>query len=339
MKTLFVTDPLDGLLRRHRRDGRPDGRLPDRGRRGLGLRARGPRRRRRATDRAGPADRAAAAARAAPTTGGASSRAGTTSAERATLDVARPASWSGCGSTRRSTRATCTRRTCSTWRPRPGSAWSTDPAGVRALHEKLARPGAPRPVPGHAGHQPAAEVEAFVASVRHRGREAGRRLRRHRRVAARARPLLPGTRGVRDGRRAARDRAGVPALGGRRQQAALPASTARSSARCCGDRPTTTSGSARRVAAAPIDAADRRIADGARHRGWSSHGIAIAGARRHRRPADRGQRDLPRRHAQDRRPARHRPQRRDRAPSARHPDASTERNSCHDHHPRSSASP
>ena len=74
------------------------------------------------------------------------------------------------------------------------------------------------------------------------------------------------------------------------------------------------------VAAPTIDAADRRIAERPRpaarrprHRGRRR--------RRHRRPADRGQRDLPRRHAQDRRPARHRPQRRDRAPPAR-PDSS-----------------
>ena len=71
------------------------------------------------------------------------------------------------------------------------------------------------------------------------------------------------------------------------------------------------------VAEASIDAADRRIAealtprlDGARHRDRR--------ARRHRRPADRGQRHLPRRDAQGRRAARHRPQRRDRAPCAQH---------------------
>ena len=55
--------------------------------------------------------------------------------------------------------------------------------------------------------------------------------------------------------------------------------------------------------------------------------------RRHRRPPDRGQRHLPRRHAQDRRPARHRPQRRDHAPPAHTTPPPPKKGSSHEHAP------
>ena len=62
----------------------------------------------------------------------------------------------------------------------------------------------------------------------------------------------------------------------RRQQAAVPASTARSSARCCGARRDDDFRIGPPVAAAPIDAADRRIA-AALAPLLVAHGIAIAG--------------------------------------------------------------
>ena len=121
----------------------------------------------------------------------------------------------------------------------------------------------------------------------------------------------------------ARDRAGVPARGGRRQQAAVPG---RRRDRRRGAR----AGPADedfRIGPPVAAAADRR-------RRPPDRGGARAAAgrprhrdgrpRRDRRPADRGQRDLPRRHAQDRRAARHRPQRRDRAPPAHDPHCTRE---------------
>ena len=58
---LFVTDPLAGLQRRHRRQHRADGGHPGPRRRRLGLRAGGPRRRRRPGDGPRPPDPAGAA--------------------------------------------------------------------------------------------------------------------------------------------------------------------------------------------------------------------------------------------------------------------------------------
>ena len=137
MRTLFVTDPAGRAARRHRRVGRPDGRLPGRGRRGLGLRAGRPRRLRRAAAGPGSADLAApAAARRRPPVAS-SSRAGTTRSSHATLDVA----------------ATCelvwlridppvdARYLHTTYlldlAAAAGVRVVNHPAGVRALHEKL----------------------------------------------------------------------------------------------------------------------------------------------------------------------------------------------------------
>ena len=129
MKTLFVTDPLAGLSRRHRRVGRPDGRLPGRGRRGLGLRAAPTSASAAGGWSPGPAGSRCGRGTAAPTTAGSSSRAGTTRSSTQRSTWPRPASWSGCGSTHPWTRDTCTPPTSSTWRPRPASASSTTRPG------------------------------------------------------------------------------------------------------------------------------------------------------------------------------------------------------------------
>ena len=77
-----------------------------------------------------------------------------------------------------------------------------DPAGVRALHEKLVALRCPELCPATVVTAAPAEVEAFVGGVRHRRGQAGRRVRRHRRLAASSRgPALPRARRV--GHRAA----------------------------------------------------------------------------------------------------------------------------------------
>ena len=66
------------------------------------------------------------------------------------------------------------------------------PAGVRALHEKLLALLLPELCPATVVTSTAAEVEAFVGGVRHGGGEAGRRVRRHRRLAAWSRAAAAG---------------------------------------------------------------------------------------------------------------------------------------------------
>ena len=292
---------------------------PGPGRRGLGLRARGPRRRRRSAGRPGPPDPAAAAApRRRPPL--ARRRPWYDEVERRDARRGRRgATWCCCGSTRRSTRATCTRRTCSTSPRPPACGWSTARRGPGAAREAR-RAAVPRPVPRRpwsprtAGRASRTSSRAYgTAVVKPVDGFAGidvwlRRAtteRRGRSVESATARRYP-----------ARDRAGVPADGRRRQQAAVPARRR--------DR--------RRRPPAAVDDDFRIGPPVARPRSTPRDRAIVAALapllrrarhrarrpRRHRRPADRGQRHLPRRHAQDRRPARHRPQRRDRAPPARH---------------------
>ena len=137
MSALFVVDPLDGL------DAGIDSNVglmaadERRGRAGVGVRARGPRPGRRTAGRPRAADRAASADRRAATTAGWSSRRGSTRSSSACSTWPTRWRWCCCGSTRRWTRATCARRTCSTSPPTRACRWSTGPAGVRELQEKL----------------------------------------------------------------------------------------------------------------------------------------------------------------------------------------------------------
>ena len=99
-----------------------------------------------------------------------------------------------------------------------------NPAGVRALHEKLFALAMPELCPATVvGRQPAA-ARGLPPPPRHRGPQAGRRLRGPRRVAGRAtaRPAEPSS-SPRPPAAAARHRAGVPARRRRRQQAPVPA--------------------------------------------------------------------------------------------------------------------
>ena len=191
-----------------------------------------------------------------------------------------------------------------------------DPAGVRALHEKLVALALPDLCPATVVGACPLLIEDFV-------REHGRRCSS--RSTGSPAPTCGWSRAVRPagalvesatrGRSPPRDRPGVPARGRRRQQAAVPARRrdrrrrpAPAVRRGLPDR-----GAGRR--GRPGRADDRRIV-AALAPMLVAHGIAVAGAGRHRRPPHRGQRHLPGRHAQDRRPARHRPERRDGAPTA-----------------------
>ena len=202
------------------------------------------------------------------------------------------------------------------------------PAGVRALHEKLIALHLPELCPATVVTSRADRRQEFVAThgaavLKPVDGFAGTDV-----WLLRAGPRPPRPWPSRRPRGApARDRAGVPA--------SVAAATSGSScvdgeivgAVDCAARRTTTSGSVpggrREPSTPPTAGSSRRCAPRLRrlrHRARR--------ARRHRRPPDRGQRHLPRRHAQDRRPARHRPLRRD-LRRLLHP--TDERNSCHEH--------
>ena len=148
MSILFVTDPLDGLLADIDATVGLMTAAPGRGCRRLGLRSRGPGASSRdgcgpgppgACSRAHPRRRPPVADRVAVVRRGRDGR------RRRGRDASRSRC---CASTHRSTRATCTRPTSSTSRSPPGVRVVNDPAGVRAMHEKLRRAGAAGPLPG-----------------------------------------------------------------------------------------------------------------------------------------------------------------------------------------------